>query len=103
MLEKLTSEDFLPHVGTAFVASGLAAGDIPLSLVEVKDLGPRPASLVQQGTRANGFSLRFAGPAEPFLPQKTWSLSHEVLGTLSIFLVPIGRDGGRLMYEAIFN
>ena len=37
------------------------------------------------------------------LPQGTYKVEHEKLGTLEIFLVPIGPDKEGLCYEAIFN
>jgi hypothetical protein len=103
MLEKLTREDFLRHVGTAFKVAG-APADVDLRLLEALDLGPKPARLVKPGNRASAFSLRFQGPAQPYLSQQMWTLMHPELGTLAgVFLVPIGREGEDLVYEAIFN
>lgn len=102
VLEKLTREDFLPHVGAEFrVEGGNAAVD--LKLVEALELGPKPKRLVKPGNRASAFSLRFRGPGQPFLPQQTWKLVHPQLGELQIFLVPIGREDDGFVYEAIFN
>jgi hypothetical protein len=49
------------------------------------------------------FSLVFAGPAAPVLPQSIYRLENDDLGALEIFLVPIGRDAGGTRYEAAFN
>jgi hypothetical protein len=103
MLEKLTREDFLPLVGTSFRVKTDSGSDVDLKLQEVRDLGPRPERLVKAGTRASAFSLRFVGPATGFLPQRTWSLTHEAFGAISIFLVPIGRAEEGFQYESIFN
>jgi hypothetical protein len=48
------------------------------------------------------FRLAFLGPTDPALPQQTYRLEHDVLGTLDIFLVPIARNAAGTTYEAIF-
>lgn len=100
MLDTLTLDAFSPLVGTVFrvgVNAGDTSGDF--TLVEAK-------SLASSATRAEGarrtrepFSLLFEGPATPTLPQRTYQLAHARMGTVEIFLVPIGP--GR--YEAIFT
>jgi len=37
------------------------------------------------------------------LPQRTYDLVHPELGTLQIFIVPLGPQGGEMRYEAIFT
>lgn len=49
------------------------------------------------------FSLVFRGPLQPVLPQRIYRLEHEGLGTLEIFLVPVGPDKDGMRYEAVFN
>jgi hypothetical protein len=93
---ELTLETFLPHVRSTFT---LRAGEatLPLELVEATAL---PAG------RAGGrppFALEFDGPADPVHPQAIVELTHDVLGSLAIFVVPIGRDERHTRYEAIFN
>jgi Domain of unknown function (DUF6916) len=56
--------------------------------------------------RTDPFSLTFLGPPGDHLPQALYTLEHPALGTLTIFLVPIGPDPGahgRHRYEAVFN
>src|SRR4051812_27385408 len=70
--------------------------DVELTLVEVKRLG--------QALRKGGaFSLLFVTPPGTFLPQATYALTHPKLGTLELFLVPVGliHDGNG--YEAVFT
>jgi len=45
-----------------------------------------------------------AGSASSFLPQAIYTFEHDQLGTLQIFIVPIGpaADGQGMRYEAIF-
>jgi hypothetical protein len=69
---------------------------IQLRLVEVTDEG------IARGVRQ--FSLFFRGPAERALPQGTYSLQHEALGSLGIFLVPIlGSTRDSILYQACFS
>ena len=49
------------------------------------------------------FSLLFLGTSEFPLSQRTYEMKHEQLGAGALFLVPIGRDGERMRYEAAFN
>ena len=49
------------------------------------------------------FSLVFRGPAEPFLPQRTYVLRNERTEPVEVFLVPVGRDAAGFLYEAVFN
>jgi len=94
----LTAATFEPQVGTAFVIE--LSGDEVLTVLE---------SVVRQPTRSHGdrtepFSLMFIGPAGAPLVQATYTLRHADLGTVEIFLVPIGPNGhGRQQYEAVFN
>ena len=99
-MDDLTGQMFLPHVGSEFRVDGPGAGDdVSLRLAAVRDLGSQP-----NAPRVKPFALEFAGPPEPRLEQRIYRLRHETLGSLEIFLVPIGFDAaGGLQYEAVFN
>lgn len=86
---------FQTHVDTTFHVDG--DGDrIPLRLAEVID--GRGGGGVQR------FSLLFHGPADRLLPQGTYSLHHDALGSLLLFIVPvIGSNEERIVYEACFS
>jgi hypothetical protein len=93
-LATLTIGDFTPRLQEAF-AMQTAGGVVPLKLVEVLPHG--------QTKRAGGaFSLLWVTPAGPWLPQATYPVVHEVLGTMEIFLVPIGPMPGGNGYQAVF-
>jgi hypothetical protein len=95
----LTVSHFRPHVGSRF---RLQADDVlDVGLLEVDDLGGRSGGS-PEGPRAP-FSLVFLGPRDPVLPQRIYRLEHEELGTLDLFLVPIGRDDAGVRYEAVFT
>lgn len=60
------------------------------------------ASEGTESTHYAPFSLEFTAAGEP-LPQATYSLAHDALGTYDIFLVPLAREGDATRYEAVFN
>jgi hypothetical protein len=49
------------------------------------------------------FALHFRGPLEMPFPQAIRQLEHDTLGTLTLFLVPIGKNEQCMIYEAAFN
>jgi hypothetical protein len=85
-----TADGFAPHLGDDFrlvVEPGTA---FDVRLVEVS------------GGEAT-FSLVFRGPMTPTVVQRIWPLEHPSLGTIEIFLVPIGPDAEGMLYEAVFS
>ena len=45
----------------------------------------------------------FVAPAGPFLPQAIYPVMHPALGTMEIFLVPVGPLAGGNGYHAVFT
>jgi len=98
MLETLTYDQMRELVGTRF-SIDLDGQLCELVLTNAAKVMESEAARLAR----NPFSLHFTGPAEPFLPQRTYPMHHEKLGTLEIFLVPIGRTAGGFTYEAVFT
>lgn len=96
MTDLLTRATFEPHHNTAFRLDLGEAEPLSLILVEVVDRTP-------EGFAGEQFSLLFAGPPEPYLEQGTYSLDHEALGTVALFLVPVDQRKDGFRYEAFFN
>jgi hypothetical protein len=94
----LTEKEFSQHVGTKFRAQ-LAPQEIELELTEVKGY----LSQQHEQTDMERFSVFFAGPNDPFLPQQIYRLDHDRMGQFEIFLVPVGVVDARYRYEAVFN
>lgn len=95
-LATATRETFAPHVGSTF-ALQLTDGVLPLELYAVDALPGSP-----NAPRA-AFALRFRTPGvKGHVPQQIHALVHPVLGTLEIFLVPLGADASGMRYEAVF-
>lgn len=86
---------FQKVAGTKFEVI-LAPGNVQLVLSKVIDHGSTPAH--------EQFSLLLKGPGNTFLPQQIYSLRHEILGELELFLVPVGQEAdGSYQYEIVFN
>jgi hypothetical protein len=95
----LTGSYFRRHVGSSF---RLRADDVvDVELLDVDEIGVGSGAPPQ--TARAPFSIVFLGPREPVLPQRIYRLEHEALGTLDLFLVPIGRDDAGVRYEAVFT
>ena len=97
-LKQLTRQTFDELVNQRFQVA-LAQEPIELELIECKSLGSGPQG---EGGR-EPFSLVFRGPAGPILPQRIYPLAHSSIGTIEIFLVPLGPAQDGLGYEAIFT
>ena len=57
-------------------------------------------------TRQEGyecFSLLFSGPKDQSLPQASYEMTNEQLGTFPLFIVPVRDEGNKIYYEALFN
>ncbi|MDB5581720.1 MAG: hypothetical protein JWR80_6896 [Bradyrhizobium sp.] len=93
-LATLRIDDFAPHCETAFDMQ-TSAGVVPLKLVKVDHVG-------ESGRAGGAFSLLFAAPSGPWLPQGIYPVQHPTRGTMEIFLVPVGPESGGNGYQAIF-
>ena len=97
MLDKLQKSDFEQLVGQEF-SLATEGKELPLRLLEASRLGQTSAN----ADRAP-FALLFRGPKDPPLNQGMFEFRHPELGTLPLFLVPIGPDAEGLCYEVVFN
>ncbi len=97
-MAEVSLTQFVPLRGERFDLSFDAAAE-PLSaeLVEAQAL-PLPAFNGRQP-----FSLVFAGPVAPLLPQQTYRIAHPGLPALDLFLVPVAADARGVRYQAVFN
>ena len=96
-LEKLTYEKFLIHKDSPFTLVQENEPATDLILVEVST-SPPPATGMRQP-----FSLIFEGTPGVVLPQHIYTLTHAQMGTLDIFLVPIGATPTATQYQAVFS
>lgn len=96
-LAQIQRSTFEPIQGEEFALQGVG-GECGLRLVRVNQLKGT-------GSGRAPFSLLFQGPADPVYSQQNFTLSHADIGEVTLFMVPVGRDGdpvsGPVLYEAI--
>ena len=97
MLDTVTREMFEKQLEGTFVVS-VEGAELDMQLVYCRGLTADP----EQGRR-DPFSAVFRGPMEPVLEQQIYEVKHEAIGSLEIFLVPIGPAKGGMQYEAVFT
>ena len=95
----LTEEEFSRHLNTSFDVQVGDSQRVELKLLKVEGYKERPGE--EQGMER--FAVYFEGPAEPYLPQNTYTLEHERMGSNAIFIVPVGRSADGFHYQAVFN
>lgn len=104
-LNQLTQGDFADHLNTVFQApietdGGDATAAIPFKLTEVNAL---PNSNEPRPDKRGPFSLILHAPIEGQPAQGIYTLNHDKMGTLSLFLVPVGSDSDGVLFEAVFT
>jgi hypothetical protein len=97
MLSQLTHAHFADRLQEAFLID-LGSSTLEVELIAAELLGPVPES-----GRRKPFSVVFQGPKEPVLPQQIYRLEHPEMGTLEVFLVPIGPNTKGQRYELVFT
>jgi len=95
MSEELLAPVFAQHLNTKFRSQLNENRSIDFELVEVE---PR---FSPDGYEC--FSLQFRAPADAPIAQASYAVNHEKMGSLTIFLVPIGQDSDGITFEAVFN
>ena len=94
-MRDLTVEKFAAHLNDTFTVIHPTSGAELVLIEAVSVPGGQP-----DGRRP--FALLFHGPLAPLLPQATYRFEHSGFSALDIFIVPVGPDGDRMQYEAIF-
>lgn len=95
MSEELSKEAFAKHLNSTFSVVFDSEQSIDLELKDIVDGVETP--------RQESFSVIFHGPKDVHFPQGIREMRHASMGTLNLFLVPIGIEEGRILYEAVFN
>lgn len=95
--KRLSYKDFQKLVGDEFIATSAAGERLVLRLQSVERTGK-----AAKGHRAP-FSLIFHEDGHAHLPQQTHSMKHDTLGSVDIFIVPLGPDADGMRYEAVFG
>lgn len=99
MADFISEAEFAANLNSLFRVNVDTPEPIDLKLIEVN----HRESEAHEEAGMERFSLVFLGPGHLLLEQQTVPLLHEVLGTLSVFLVPLSQEPDGLRYEAVFN
>src|SRR3954462_11035532 len=99
MLQDLTAASFEAHQGTTFRIDHGSGTPLEVVLHQVRRHEPHP------GPRAEPFSAYFLGPTSPVLRQHTCKVEIDQMGTLELFLAPIGPppQARKSPYEAVLD
>ena len=98
----LRADTFADRCGEQFTLThDQLEGSLQLELVKVDPLAAPEADA--PGVRPDPFSLDFTGPAEPVLPQSTYTLAHPELGEIQLFIVPRGPRDDKQQYQVVVN
>lgn len=92
-LSTIKKEDFDKYLNTNFVMHLDNQESVTIKLVDTID---------KTTDNTEGFSLHFLGNFDTIFPQKIYTLSHDAMGEISIFIVPISKNDNGIMYESIF-
>lgn len=98
MLDQLTSADFTPHLHSSFRIHFDNGRILETTLVEVGEFAQHA-----EQTRCP-FSLVFLSSERSFyLRQAIYTIEHEQMGKLDLFVVPLGPDASGMRYEVVFS
>lgn len=98
-MDALSLADFAPYLKQLFHIRLGSEETYSLELVEAAELGSPPTPGLRKP-----FSLIFTNPDKTsYLPQRIYCLEHEKLGSLDVFIVPLGPDASGMRYQVIFN
>ena len=100
-LDMVTRDDFARCLGSRFRLHVDSGKPVEVELIAATALASRPP--IEGLAKRGPFSIVFRAPRDFLVPQKIYQLQHDKLGTLDIFLVPIGPDAHGMRYEAVFN
>lgn len=95
-MELLTLEHFAGCVNETFAVE-FDGMQMEFVLVEA-----RPLTGQREAARAP-FSLLFRNAAPIVFPQQIFSMRHQRVGQVGIFLVPIAQERAGFLYQAVFN
>jgi hypothetical protein len=97
MLDKITRQDFAQYLHQTFYIHAPSLAPIAAELIEVSELSTPPSD------RRAPFSIVFrTQQRDQYLIQAIYQVEHAEMGTLDLFLVPLGPDAEGMRYEAVF-
>ena len=102
MTDQFTLERFQPYVNDTFQLTTISGQSLQANLIEAVAVGSPPAP--NNGvTERQAFSLIFHIADAAYLEHQIFTLTHDTLSEMALFLVPIGQDSKGVKYEAMFT
>jgi hypothetical protein len=95
MQELPTRDQFAEQKGSTFAVRFGPESVVDMKLVEVTE--------TKRKGRLESFSLLYAAPPDTPAWQNLFPVEHPVLGSMELFLVPVGGDAKSIEFEALFN
>lgn len=95
MSEHLTVADFSKNLNTKFKVFYSEEKVFEAKLVEVLEL--------KNNETLETFSVVWLLPADFGFEQRVFKIEHSELGTMELFIVPVGQNESGIRYEAVFN
>ncbi len=92
-------ETFSQRIGETFRVDAGSEKPYEIEIVEAR-------GMPGQSDAREPFSVLFSGTANFILEQRTYTLAHDELEPMDLFLVPLGPDrdrDGAMIYEAAFS
>ncbi len=100
MLKQFTHKDFATHIDSSFAIYYSETDFFDARLVSVQTLGQQPEDPKQRWPYSLLFHIE---EKEQYLVQQIYRVTHPLIGSLDIFLVPLGPDKTGMRYESIFT
>jgi hypothetical protein len=103
MLDQLTLDDFQDKLHQSFsVQRGADLPPISLTLIQAEE---HPARAPAAGLRSRPFSMLVVSSLQTVLQQGTYPVEVPGLGTLDLFIVPVGpsAQSNVMRYQILFN
>ncbi len=97
-LQTVSADDFDPYKDSIFT---IVVGEEMVESTLI-DVVARKGDTVE-GAQRGPFSVLFRVAGDGELEQQIYRLEHESMGSLDLFLVPVGPDSEGMRYEAIFS
>jgi len=99
MLDKLTEAAFAAHLNQKFHIHYGESESLETELIEVSNM---KSDSTAEDREPFSIILR-SSMKDSYLLQNTYKVEHDEMGTLELFLVPLGADEHGFRYEAVFN
>jgi hypothetical protein len=101
--ERLTQDNFAKYLYSTFRIETSPFTSINLQLIEVKDGNSASAKLAGKTAERESFSVLFLGPRNVSLESKTYTFTHDQLGTFVLFISPVDARKKKRTYQAVFS